>query len=214
MKEENFLLFAIGGAPMFISQFDPDQLTQQDADRLLYNGVQDDLRNGDCILVFGSQKCLKYRVPKAIELYKNNRARKILFSGGNVWEGQSDAEAVLMKQAAIDQGIPEEHILTEAASKYTKENVLLSAKILDRDIGLNNIKRLLLVTTNYHMRRCFLTCKTYLPAHIEYVLCPVDDQSTKRNNWFLNDKGKARAVEECKKIIAYVRNGQLTDWDV
>lgn len=199
---------------MWISQYHPDRLSRQDVDEILFNGVEDNQESGDCMLVFGSQKCLKYRVPKAIGLYKDKRASKILFSGGNLWAGQTDAEAILMKQMAIKHGVSAADILIETKSKHTKENVLYSSDVLDKAIGLDQIKTMLLVTTTYHMRRCFLTCKTYLPGHIQYVLCPVDDQNTRRDNWFANDKGKARALGESKKLIQYVRNKQLIDLDV
>lgn len=54
---------------MFISHFDFDDLTQNYIDSILFNNLVDDGSNGDIIFVFGSKKSLKYRVPKAIQLY-------------------------------------------------------------------------------------------------------------------------------------------------
>ncbi|WP_201004117.1 YdcF family protein [Paenibacillus glycanilyticus] len=199
---------------MLISQFDPENLLPNHIDSILFNNLVDDGSKGDVIFVFGSQKSLKYRVPEAINLYKQNRASRILFSGGHQWQGQSDVEAKMMKEEAIKQGIPEEHILIEPISKYTKENVLFSLELLDSSIGLTNVKRILIVTTAYHMRRCHLTMMTLLPNSISYTFCPVNDESTRRDTWFTNEIGTARVREECKKLITYIRNNHLMDFDV
>ncbi|WP_218094342.1 YdcF family protein [Paenibacillus solanacearum] len=199
---------------LYISDFDYDNLPRNHIDSILFNNVADDGNIGDIIFVFGSKKSLKYRVPKAIQLYKEKRAPKILFSGGVKWDDQHDVEAKVMGEEARRQGVSEEDILVEPLSTNTRDNVLFSSKILEDSIGLATVRRILIVTTTYHMRRAFMTMKTYLPDSITYTFCPVDDQNTKRENWFLNEKGTARAREECKKIIIYTRNGQLRDFDI
>ncbi len=130
------------------------------------------------------------------------------------WEGQNDVEAEMMREEAIKQGIPKEDILIEPLSKYTKENVLFSSEVLESGIGLANVKRILIVTTAYHMRRCHLTMFTFLPDSISYTFCPVNDEDTRRETWFMNEIGAARVREECKKIITYIRNNELMDFDV
>ncbi|WP_062109282.1 YdcF family protein [Bacillus niameyensis] len=196
---------------MEISELNPDQLSDKEIHKLLYTNMDDDVEKGDCIFVFGSRIASKYRLPKALQLYREGRANKILFSGGSVWEGSPHPEAVLLKNEAIKLGIPEKDILVETQSRNTKENVLASLLVLDRYFQLHHINRLLIVTSNYHMRRTFLTLKTYMPSWIEYSFCPAENQSTKKDNWFLSEKGRARATEEAKKIIKYVRWGALMD---
>lgn len=46
---------------------------------LLYNGLDDDNQPGECIFVPGSSKAVDYRLPKALELYRQGRSKKILF---------------------------------------------------------------------------------------------------------------------------------------
>lgn len=179
--------------------------------KLLFHHLEDDHESGDVIFVPGSSKAVEYRLPKAIELYKNGRANKILFSGGVVWEDTNLSEALLLKQKAIEQGVAEQDILVEDVSLHTKENVLASLLVLDRAFYLHNIKRILVVTTTYHMRRLYLTLKTYMPDWIEYSLCPVNDQTTKVDNWFLYPNGRKRVENESRKLINYVRKGVLVD---
>lgn len=196
---------------MKISQLQADQLTDDLKTKLLYENIEDDFKKGDCIIVFGSSKAVDYRLPKAVELYQANRANKLLFTGGNVWDGKKVPEAILLKNKAIALGVSEHDILIETASTNTKENVLASLFVLDRWMPLHLMKRILIVTASYHMRRAYLTLKTYMPPWIEYSLCPADDRHTNKDNWYLNKYGRQRVQAETAKIIHYVKQGALID---
>ncbi|MGE7932181.1 YdcF family protein [Viridibacillus arvi] len=194
-----------------ISQLQPDKLSDSQLTDFLFKNLEDDNEKGDVIFVPGSSKTVTYRLPKAIQLYNEGRAKKILFSGGVIWGNTNLNEAQLLKQRAIELGIPEEDILTEDLSLHTKENVLASLLILDRAFELHNIKRILVVTTRYHMRRTLLNLKTFMPEWIQYSMCSVDDNTTKANNWFENPYGRKRVEMEANKIIKYVKQGSIMD---
>lgn len=110
---------------------------------LLYTNLEDDNKNGDVIFVSGSNKAVEYRLLKAILFNNEGRAKKILISGGVIWENTKLSEADLLKEKAIGKGIPEEDILVENISLHTKENVLAYLLILDREFDLYNIIRAL-----------------------------------------------------------------------
>lgn len=195
-----------------ISELDPNRLTRQQMTTLLFEGIADDGQHGDCIFVFGSNRSLRYRLPAAVDLYQQGRAPMLLLSGGTVWPGQfNKPEAVLMRERAIELGVPPQHILTETESLHTKENVLSSLMVLDRAFMLHNVRRLLVVTSAYHVRRAHLTLKTYMPRWVQYTLCPVDDQTTKPDNWWLTPEGAKRVEAESRKLITYVRIGSIED---
>lgn len=194
-----------------ISELDPKHLTKTQMTNLLFEGIDDDGQSGDCILVLGSSQCLKYRLPKALELYGAGRAGKILCSGGMTWENQSKTEAELMRDKAVELGVAPENVLVEKESTNTKENVLASLLVLDRAFQLHRLRRILVVTTTYHMKRTHLTLKTYMPEWVSYSLCPVDDRTTGKNNWWLNRYGRKRVKEESLKIIEYIQMGALKD---
>ncbi|MEH7443960.1 YdcF family protein [Bacillus sp. JJ1122] len=196
---------------MKISALNPNTLSDEQITKLLFGEFQDDQKPGDCIIVLGSSKAIVYRLPVALQLYKAGRADKILFSGGVTWPGNNLTEAALLKNKAIAAGIPEDKILVEDVSKNTKENVLASLLVLDRWLPLHKIRRLLIVTSSYHIRRTYLTFKTYMPDWIEFTLCPADDQNTCKDNWFLSPYGRQRAVNEAKKIIEYIGWGAIVD---
>ncbi|WP_064094223.1 YdcF family protein [Rossellomorea aquimaris] len=199
---------------MYISKLDVENLSNDQMTKLLFSGVEDDNENGDCIFVVGSSKAIQYRLPKAVELYKEGRAGKILFSGGVRWRDKELPEALELKKEAIALGVPEKDILTEAISLQTLENVLASLLVLDREFHLHNIKRILVVTTSYHMRRVHLTLRTYMPDWIHFTLCPAEDQNTREDNWFLTEIGRKRVKDECAKVIKYVQEGALLDQNI
>ncbi|NMH72869.1 YdcF family protein [Bacillus sp. RO2] len=197
-----------------ISQLNENNLTDEQMTDLLFRNIKDDKRNGDCIFVPGSSKAVDYRLPPAIELYKEGRAGKILFSGGVVWNGNQLSEAQLLAEKAMELGVPSEDILIENQSLHTKENVLASLLVLDRALHLHKIRRLLVVTSHYHMRRMSLSLKSYMPSWIDYTLCPVNDKTTRETNWFLNPYGRQRVEAESAKLISYVKQGIIIDQEL
>lgn len=199
---------------MKISDLNENNLTDELMTRLLFSNIADDMKIADCIFVPGSSKAFKFRLPKAIQLFKQGRAKKILFSGGVVWEGSELCEALQLKAKAIELGIPEKDILVDTLSQHTKENVLASLLVLDRAFHLHNINRILVVTSSYHMRRMYLNLKTYMPNWIHYSLSPVSDLTTSENNWFLTSYGRGRVEAESKKLIRYVKQGAIVDMDI
>lgn len=199
---------------MKISQLHPEKLSDEQKTDLLFHNLQDDKKRGDCIFVPGSSKAVEYRLPKAVQLYREGRAKKILFSGGVIWEESRKTEAELLREKAMELGVPDQAILIENQSNHTKENVLASMLILDRAFQLHHLRRLLVVTTSYHMRRVMLNLKTYMPDWIDYSMCPVHDKTTREDNWFQNPYGRKRVEVETAKLIRYVKEGALIDVDV
>ncbi|WP_053217230.1 YdcF family protein [Virgibacillus senegalensis] len=196
---------------MYISELNEEKLTDAQLEKLLFTDIEDDCQNGDCIFVAGSSMAVQNRLPKAIELFNQGRARKILFSGGVIWDGKSVPEAIELKNEAIALGIPKEHILTETLSVHTLENVLASLLVLDRAFHLFKVERLLVVTASYHMKRLYLTMKTYMPDWISFSLSASDDLLPGKNNWYQTEHNRKRAYAEAMKIIRYVKQGALID---
>lgn len=196
---------------MNLSKLEAEKLSDTQKTALLYHYLADDGKPGDCIFVPGSSKAVEYRLPKAIQLYNEGRAGKILFSGGVVWEGHDLTEAELLAEEAIASGVPEEDILVENKSLHSKENVIASMLVLDREFDLHLMRRLIIVTAAIHMRRMHLLLETYMPDWIEYSLSAVDDRTTKEENWFNNPYRRDRVDRETQKLIDYARHGIIID---
>lgn len=59
-----------------------EDLSNEIIDKLLFEGIVDTGENIDCIIVLGSTKASKYRVPVAVKAYNSGRANKIILCGG------------------------------------------------------------------------------------------------------------------------------------
>ena len=90
------------------------------------------------------------RVLRAARLFRAGKVGYVLASGGNLpWLGGSVPEAELMRDLLVEWGVPREAILTETASRTTRENALFSADM----VRARGWTRVLLVTSAGHMAR-------------------------------------------------------------
>ena len=87
------------------------------------------------------------RLLYAAALYKAGKAPLVVLTGGA--EPNSRPEAQLMKEVLVVMGVPTRAMLLENNSRNTNDNALYSAVVLNN----RQIKRILLVTSAFHMRR-------------------------------------------------------------
>ena len=201
---------------MLVSKIREEDLTVDVIDKLLFQGLEDTGENADCIIVLGSVKAAKYRVPAAINAYKAGRASKIILCGGVLRDFPDGkyCEAEHMRQAALKLGTAEKDIILETSSQNTVENVLFAMIELQRTFWLNNVRSVLLVTTAYHMRRSLAIARYLFPAHITVIPCPANDNHTRRDNWMNTTIGIERAKGEAMNIVSYVINGVIPDFEL
>ena len=201
---------------MWVSKITAEDLTNDVIDRLLFEGLNDNGENVDCIIVLGSIKAAKYRVPVAAEAFFSGRSEKILLCGGKIrnFSNERMAEADNMYQKALELGIPESSIIREKSSQNTIENILCSLLELQRSMWLNKVKSVLLVTTTYHMRRSLHIARYLFPSHISVYPCPADDTTTKRDNWMNTLEGIDRVKTETINIVKCVNNGVIPDFEI
>lgn len=97
------------------------------------------------------------RVGRAVELYQSGFAPVVIFSSGYVFTLR---EAEVMKAIAVANGVPADAIILEEAAANTYENVVNSSRIASE----RGWKRVLLVSSPYHMRRALKTWRKVAPA--------------------------------------------------
>lgn len=201
---------------MLVSKLRKKDFSNEVVDKILYNGLVYNGESAECALVLGSNKAPIYRVPVAVDLYKAYKIKKILLCGGTVRNTEHGmiAEAQMMKKRAEELEIPDCDIFLEEISLTTKENILCALLPLEREFTLSKIQNIILITTNYHMRRSLLMAQTYLPSWINVISCPADDLNTKRDNWWLTETGRQRATDEVWKIICYIKEGSIPDFTI
>ncbi len=104
------------------------------------------------------------RVRQAVDLYDAGYAPRLIFSTGFVYAFR---EAEIMRGLAIDLGVPADSIVLEERAASTYENVIFVRDIARRFAS----RRVLLVSSPYHMRRALLTWRRQVPD-IEVVATP------------------------------------------
>ena len=201
---------------MLVSKIAEENLTLEVVDKLLFQGLEDTGENADCIIVLGSAKAAKYRVPVAVDAYHAGRAGKLMLCGGALRDFPTGtcSEAEHMRKAVLESGVAEENIILESSSQNTVENILFALIELQRTFWLNQVHSVLLVTTAYHMRRSLAVARYLFPEHIAIVPCPANDTNTRRDNWMNTPAGIERAKGEAMNIIRYVLNGVIPDFEI
>ena len=132
------------------------------------------------------------------ELYKAGKAPLILLSGGS---GGPIPEAIAARRVLEQWGIPPSAILTEDASRDTRQNALFSWRILPNS-------RILLVTSAWHMRRAGVAFRhvgfTVVPFPADFITGGANDEpllSLLPNAGALADSGLA--IKEWLGLAAY-----------
>lgn len=106
----------------------------------------------DCIIVLGCgvkpdnspTDMLQDRLKVGISLYKNGAAPKLIMSGDHGREHYDEVN--VMKQYAIDSGVPSEDIFMDHAGFSTYESIYRAKEIFE-------IKKAIIVTQEYHLYR-------------------------------------------------------------
>lgn len=95
------------------------------------------------------------RITRAAQVLRAGQARNVLLSGGIFLDGRAErSEADWLAEWLREQGIAADRIALEGESKNTRENAVLSARILAE----RGWRRVLLVSSAWHARRavgCF-----------------------------------------------------------
>ncbi|MFB5191915.1 YdcF family protein [Alicyclobacillus fastidiosus] len=200
---------------MLISEMSLEKLTKAQITDLVFgmeSEIDDGTLSGDCIFVFGGTSM--ERTDKAVALFNDARAPYILFTGGDRYGTRTDREALVLRDRAIELGVPKESTMVETSSNNTIENILCSLVILDRKLGLHSIRRLLLVSQQWHMRRCMLMFRTFLPSWVDLVWCPEDRLVASRDNWWKEPEWERRVMNEAFKVVNGVQDRYFIDADI
>lgn len=107
------------------------------------------------------------RLVHALALYKAGKAPMVLLSGGDRPGNRPEAE--IMREHLELMGIPRHALLLERESRDTHDNAVYSAVLLKG----KNVKRILLVTSAFHLRR---SVPLFERQGLEVIPAPTDFQ--------------------------------------
>lgn len=196
-----------------LSQINDENLIDEQIDNIVYSNVEDDGLSSEYGFVFGNSMLINERVNTSVEAYKKGRIKKIIFMGGvNGVSNQNNStipEAIKMKELALSLGINEEDIFIDDTSNNTFENIENAMKLLP-----NNINHISIVTSEFHLKRCYAILKKNYP-NISVTMIPSKDGFSDRDNWFLSDNswnsGRSLATYEAHLLVKYAKGNKIYD---
>jgi uncharacterized SAM-binding protein YcdF (DUF218 family) len=106
------------------------------------------------------------RLTRVFELLRQDKAKRVIISGGRLTEGLP-TEAAFLQQQLIAWGIAPERIVAESSSMNTHENAVKSAALIRAD----QAQSVLLVTSAFHMPRA---AGCFTAAGVTFDSLPVD----------------------------------------
>lgn len=198
---------------MTLSDLTPHDLNKALIDRLLFQGLDYCGQTADIIIVLGSKKAYKYRIPAAAKLWHEGKAEKLILCGGRVQESPYGdlPEYRSMMLAACECGVPPSAVLTEEKSLTTAENFQFAKTLIEEKFP--QCKSVILVTTEYHMRRAYMLSKRILTG-LEIYTAPSPGGSTRRDAWHTSEKGIATVHNEVMKLKFYAQNNFIDDMEI
>ena len=98
------------------------------------------------------------RLTQSIELYKLGKVKRLMICGGSgQLIGEKISEGTKTYDFLLKMGVAKDDILIESKSRNTIENAQYAFEFL-KEKGLDEDKKILLITTNFHMyraKKCF-----------------------------------------------------------
>ncbi len=121
----------------------------------------------DAVVVMGAAQydgvpspLLKARLMHALDLWKQKVAPRIVLTGGNKPGDrftEASASAIFLRQ----QGVPQEDLLQESASRSTYEALRNVRNLVTTDSNFAGIEHIVIVTDPYHALRARLTAQEW-----------------------------------------------------
>lgn len=166
--------------------------------------VRDDSPIGPIDAVFVASGDVDFhRTKYAAKVYLASDAQWFILSGG----GAGGDSALLMAEAAIAAGVPEDVLLLEELAETTRENVVFGRPLL-----LDDIKTVAVVTDRLHSRRFAMAARRAWPgvrvvaATVPESLDPLACQSPE---WRRDPVCRRAVLTEWKKMFGYFLFGWI-----
>jgi uncharacterized SAM-binding protein YcdF (DUF218 family) len=162
-----------------------------------YLAEEDTPQQADLIFVFGAKTTA--RIEKAVELYHQNLAPRMMLSGGNpIYGQQATSEAEAYAQLAIKAGVKPSAIILEKTSITIPDNVGTSLHQLQE--AHFPLTKIILVNSPYSQRRGYSVFQKHTTAvNIQRVNCATT-HTYARDQWYKHPDGIKVIFNELVKL--------------
>ena len=151
--------------------------------------------SADAILVLAGD-CTGNRVLRAASLARDGVASRVFVTGPVPMYGRNEADLAI--DYAVSKGYPREQLVPlYMKARSTRAEVAQAAPVLRRE----GVRRLLVVTSNYHTRRAGRVCRSILPEmEVWTVAAPTEDFHP--DGWWRRRQDQKTFLVEWEKTIA------------
>ncbi len=123
---------------------------------IVWIGERDQAAHADAIIVLGAaaydakpSPVFQERIRHGLDLYRAGYAPLLIFTGGYGGRGARFSESQVARRYALKQGVPDDAILIETASRNTVQNLVEAKRLMDQ----HGIHRVIIVSDPLHMAR-------------------------------------------------------------
>jgi len=184
----------------------PEEIARINTEHLLNTP----LRPADLLFVFGTRDGVRERIEAAHRLWRDGYCRWLLVSGG-LTSGSHLTECEIIKTGLASRGVPAGSILEEHRATNTGENVIFSLPVIERQLGLSNVRSVICLGNFWTARRYPMTLHRHWPDP-EKMLVVVNHYDTPNELWHTDPELCLRVLDEWKKIGPYKLRGFIADW--
>jgi len=123
---------------------------------IVWVGERDQAAKADAIIVLGAaaydakpSPVFQERIRHGLDLYRAGYAPLLIFTGGYGGSGARFSESQVARRYAMKEGVPDDAILIETASRNTVQNLEQAKRLMDQ----RGIGRVIIVSDPLHMAR-------------------------------------------------------------
>jgi uncharacterized SAM-binding protein YcdF (DUF218 family) len=156
----------------------------------------------DAIVVISGDEQMA-RFGEGVNLYKQGFGRYLVFSGAAFDNGTSNAD--VMRELAIERGVPQSAILEEPQGEDTWGNAVYTRQVLEE----HGLQSAILVTSPYHLRRAKATFDAaYTGSGIQLIVHAAPDSQWRKLSWWQQSDTRRLTFTELQKLAYIVATGQ------
>ena len=183
-------------------------MTDEEITELLF--VRQEPVRAELAMVFAAdcEEDMARRTRRGVALYRQGYVPRLLLTGGGVL-ARVRPEAKRLAEIARELGVPDVDLLVEDRSSNTFQNVQCSRALLEEHGLLDKLGTVLLVSSEWHMRRVLLTMKRFFPARLRLICCPTTEGCS-RHSWAKSPSCRQAVLRELVLLEMFRETGAIS----
>ncbi len=174
--------------------------------------VRSEIEPADLGFIFGSRHGVERFCDETARLWHEGYFPHVLVSGG-VTPGDTRSEASILRELLVERGVDKRAILVEEQATNTGENVMFSMPVIERSLGLVNVRSVIAIGKFCTSRRYVMTLERHWPG-VRKMLHPIHYHDVARDRWMEDNELCTRILGEWERIVPYFEKGFIAEVDL